>query len=156
LAKVAVTSVTFWRHEEPHDAWLPNWSKWYSTLALDNTPILWHAIGLAWFVMTCYGTKSEFADACWFFVNNSQIYQFSSKFRPSWTWTDGPVQGSAKCLNWTQSLTLGSQNLCLNWTELNFGITILWTCRFKFINFPLILAHCCGCARECNTKIGTK
>ena len=31
-------------------------------IALDNAPILWDAIGLKWFVMTCYGPKSEFAD----------------------------------------------------------------------------------------------
>ena len=31
-------------------------------IALDNAPILWDAIGLEWFVMTCYGPKSEFAD----------------------------------------------------------------------------------------------
>jgi hypothetical protein len=31
-------------------------------IALDNAPILWHAIGLIWFAMTCYGPKSEFAD----------------------------------------------------------------------------------------------
>ena len=31
-------------------------------IALDNASILCHAIGSAWFVMTCYDPKSEFAD----------------------------------------------------------------------------------------------
>jgi hypothetical protein len=29
-AKIAVTIVTFRRFESPRDAWLPNWTKWYS------------------------------------------------------------------------------------------------------------------------------
>ena len=31
-AKTAVMSRKFWQSENPHDAWLPNWMKWYSSL----------------------------------------------------------------------------------------------------------------------------
>ena len=45
--------------------------------------------------------------------------------RCSWTWTGGPVLSSPCFMDWTLSSTLGSQKFGENWTEPDFGNTMV-------------------------------